>query len=81
MTIKKLQLIPGYKKLFNKAFPNEGINMETFGKAIASYERSLVSGNSKFDKWYDVEIILQRMTKVQLLKCVTKLTSCVMTNE
>ena len=51
-TIKKLELIPGYKKFFNDAFPGEGITMETFGKAIASYERSLVSGNSSFDKWY-----------------------------
>ena len=51
-TIKKLELIPGYKKLFNEAFPGEGINMETFGKAVASYERSLISGNSDFDKWY-----------------------------
>ncbi|MBT6755547.1 MAG: methylamine utilization protein MauG [Gammaproteobacteria bacterium] len=65
-TIKKLQLIPGYKKLFNKAFPNEGINMETFGKAIASYERSLVSGNSKFDKWYyggDKNIVNEKVKK------------------
>ena len=38
--------------LFEKAFPGEGINMITFGKAIASYERSLISGNSAFDKWY-----------------------------
>ena len=51
-TIKKLELIPGYKKLFEEAFPGEGINMETFGKAIASYERSLISGNSSFDKWF-----------------------------
>ena len=65
-TIKKLQLMPGYKKLFNKAFPNEGINMETFGKAIASYERSLVSGNSKFDKWYyggDKNIVNEKVKK------------------
>ena len=65
-TIKKLQLIPGYKKLFNEAFPNEGINMETFGKAIASYERSLVSGNSKFDKWYyggDKNIVNEKVKK------------------
>ena len=65
-TIKKLQLIPGYKKLFNRAFPNEGINMETFGKAIASYERSLVSGNSKFDKWYyggDKNIVNEKVKK------------------
>ena len=65
-TIKKLQLIPGYTKLFNEAFPNEGINMETFGKAIASYERSLVSGNSKFDKWYyggDKNIVNEKVKK------------------
>ena len=65
-TIKKLQLIPGYKKLFNEAFPGEGINMETFGKAIASYERSLVSGNSKFDKWYyggDKNIVNEKVKK------------------
>ena len=36
-TIKKLELIPGYKEMFDNAFPGEGINMETFGKAIASY--------------------------------------------
>ena len=35
-----------------KLFLEEGINMITFGKAIASYERSLISGNSAFDKWY-----------------------------
>jgi len=65
-TIKKLQLIPGYTKLFNEAFPNEGISMETFGKAIASYERSLVSGNSKFDKWYyggDKNIVNEKVKK------------------
>ena len=51
-TLKKLGLIPGYKKLFEKAFPEEGMNITTFGKAIASYERSLISANSNFDKWY-----------------------------
>tara|TARA_B110000914_G_scaffold223424_1_gene238869 strand:- start:233 stop:1567 length:1335 start_codon:yes stop_codon:yes gene_type:complete len=51
-TLKKLGLIPGYKKLFEEAFPKEGMNVTTFGKAIASYERSLISANSKFDKWY-----------------------------
>ncbi|MBT7543083.1 MAG: methylamine utilization protein MauG [Gammaproteobacteria bacterium] len=51
-TVKKLELIPGYKNLFNDAFPGEGINVATFSKAIASYERSLISANSNFDKWY-----------------------------
>lgn len=26
--------------------------IETIGMAIASYERTLVSGNSAFDQWY-----------------------------
>jgi len=26
--------------------------METIGAALASYERTLVSGNSRFDRWY-----------------------------
>jgi len=51
-TLKKIKLIPGYIELFEKAFPGEGVSIETFGKAIASYERSLISGNSSFDKWY-----------------------------
>ena len=51
-TIKKLQLISGYEELFEDAFPGEGMNMITFGKAIASYERSLISANSPFDRWY-----------------------------
>ena len=51
-TLKKLELISGYKKLFDEAFPGEGMNMITFGKAIASYERSLISANSPFDRWY-----------------------------
>jgi len=51
-TLKKIKLIPGYTELFEKVFPREGLTIETFGKAIASYERSLISGNSSFDKWY-----------------------------
>lgn len=65
-TIKKLKLIPGYEKLFNEAFNGEGINMETFGKAIASYERSLISANSNFDKWYygkDDEAVSENVKK------------------
>lgn len=40
-----------YKELFNKVF-GKPPTMETVGMAIASYERSLNSANSPFDKWY-----------------------------
>lgn len=41
----------GYKALFTKAYPGEGINETTLSKAIASFERTVVSKNSPFDRW------------------------------
>ena len=40
-----------YNGLFEKAF-NKGPTMETIGQAIASYERTLNSADSAFDRWY-----------------------------
>jgi len=42
---------PDYKGLFQKAF-GKGPSMETVGNAIASYERTLNSAASPFDRWY-----------------------------
>jgi cytochrome c peroxidase len=39
-----------YIPLFKQVF-NEGITTENFGKAIAAYERSLLSGNTRFDQF------------------------------
>ncbi len=41
----------GYKKEFENAFPGEKIDANTVKKAIASYERTVISNNSPFDKW------------------------------
>lgn len=49
--IKKLEQIDGYRKLFDKAYPGEGINGGTIGKALASYERTVLSTESPFDRW------------------------------
>lgn len=40
-----------YPELFRKAFGSEEITMERIQKAIAQYVRSLVSANSKFDRY------------------------------
>lgn len=40
-----------YRDLFKRAYPGEGINSQTIGKAIANYERTIVSRNSRFDAW------------------------------
>jgi cytochrome c peroxidase len=49
--VKKLAGIPGYVQMFDKAYPGEGISDKTIGKAIASFERTVVSGDSPFDRW------------------------------
>lgn len=41
----------GYKTLFAKAYPGEPIAAEAVAKAIASFERTIVSTNAPFDQW------------------------------
>jgi cytochrome c peroxidase len=49
--IKKLEELPDYRGLFQNAFAGRGPSMETLGMALASYERTLVSADSPFDRW------------------------------
>lgn len=41
----------GYREAFEAAYPGEGINQSTLSRAIASFERTIVSNNSPFDQW------------------------------
>ncbi len=50
--LQKIRSFSDYNGLFEAAFDGAPVGMETLGMAIASYERTLVSGNSPFDKWY-----------------------------
>ncbi len=49
--VAKLRKIKGYHPLFEKAFPGEGITKSTVAKAIAAFERTVVSGETPFDRW------------------------------
>lgn len=49
--IAKVKDIAGYTPLFEKAYPGEGISESTVAKAIASYERTIISGIAPFDEW------------------------------
>ena len=49
--LDKLSSIPGYVALFAAAYPGEGITKITLGKAIAAYERTIVSNDAPFDRW------------------------------
>jgi cytochrome c peroxidase len=48
--IAKMRKIPGYRKLFQEVFGRE-IVIEDVGKAIASFQRTILSGNSAVDKF------------------------------
>ena len=50
--IQKIQKIDDYKSTFKKVYPRQGINMLSLGDAFASYQRTLLSANSPFDRWY-----------------------------
>lgn len=41
----------GYKTAFAKAYPGEEIGPDTLRRAIAAFERTIVSRNSPFDRW------------------------------
>jgi cytochrome c peroxidase len=48
--VAKLNKIPGYKQQFQKVFGTD-VTAENIAKAIASFERTVVSGNAPFDKF------------------------------
>jgi cytochrome c peroxidase len=49
--VKKLDAIEGYRPLFEKAYPGEGISGSTIVKALASFQRTVLSTESPFDRW------------------------------
>ena len=49
----RLQSIAEYKPLFAAAFPNEAMSAKTLAKAIATFERTVVSERAPFDLWIE----------------------------
>jgi cytochrome c peroxidase len=49
--LEKLQTIPEYRVRFAAAFPVEGLTKASIAKALATYERTIVSGIAPFDRW------------------------------
>ncbi len=51
--LSNLEGIEGYTPMFEAAFPGEDapLTPENIGKAIATYERTVVSGEAPFDAW------------------------------
>ncbi len=51
--VAELGRIEGYVQLFEASFPQQGITPETIAKAIATYERTVVSSRAPFDEWVE----------------------------
>lgn len=49
--VERLKSIPGYRVEFQKAFGSPEITMDRATKAIATFERTVLSGNSPFDRY------------------------------
>jgi cytochrome c peroxidase len=47
---EKISAVAGYKPLFAKAFGSPDVNITRIAQAIAAFERTVVSGNSPFDR-------------------------------
>lgn len=48
---KEIGALPEYQALFTAAFPGEDVTPDTVAKAVAAYERTMLCGDTAFDKF------------------------------
>jgi cytochrome c peroxidase len=51
--IERLSDIPSYRRMFHEAFGRDEISKTTITRAIATFERTLVSNKAPFDRWIE----------------------------
>lgn len=78
LVVDRISKIPKYRDLFKKAFgKDDSVNIENVAKAIATYERTLITPNSPFDRFMkgDKKALTADqkagMEKFQAIGCVT----------
>lgn len=47
----ELGAVPEYAPLFEAAFPGQGISSVTVARGLAQFQRTLLTGNSAYDRW------------------------------
>ncbi|MCC6469779.1 MAG: methylamine utilization protein MauG [Alphaproteobacteria bacterium] len=50
--VDRIAALPDYAGLFESAYDGLRPDAQTVGRALAAYERSLVSGGARFDRWW-----------------------------
>ncbi|MFA7613466.1 MAG: cytochrome-c peroxidase [Candidatus Caldatribacteriota bacterium] len=79
LVVERIQKIPGYVDAFKKVFPKDKkITIDNVAKAIASYERTLITPNSKFDKYMKGDKKAMNAQEIRGMKLVEEIgcTSC-----
>jgi cytochrome c peroxidase len=79
MVVDRIKMIPGYVEMFNKAFGNkDSINIDNYAKAVAAFERTLITHNSPFDKYKKGNKKAMSASAVRGMKLVDEIgcTSC-----
>jgi len=49
--MQRVKKIPGYKPVFEKAFGKDSMTVDNAAKAVAAFERTLITPNSPYDKY------------------------------
>src|SRR5665213_3898346 len=49
--VEKVRNIQGYRPLFQAAFADDAITIDRVAKSITTFERTIMSGNSPYDRW------------------------------
>ncbi|MTI32663.1 cytochrome-c peroxidase [Cytophagales bacterium RKSG123] len=62
-TVKKLQNTPPYPDMFKKAFGSDQVSSENIAKALAQFQRTLISFNSPYDRSLMGEVQLTEQEK------------------
>lgn len=79
LVIERIQQIPGYVQAFKKVFPKDKKpTIKNAAKAIAAYERTLITPNSPFDKYMKGNKKAMNAQQIRGMKLVDQIgcTSC-----
>jgi cytochrome c peroxidase len=74
--VTRLKAIPGYRALFVKVFATEDFNMDHVAKAIATFERTVLSGNSAYDRYKAGEKKALTASQIRGMNVFFKKTKC-----